>query len=222
MNKSAGVSTNLLDKTFMISKLRAQQLLASGLLLLGCIAYSLPWLMNPGNGLTFGAYDLAEWTSLHPAVRGGNPALLTALLLRVPLACLGLIVSIGFLRGRLGFAIGVIVLTGIALLPPLEFFTQFRDDPNYQQQFFLALITVAVGIASMMLRSIRLTKMVVILLAVVGAASSLAGLLHGYAFLEQFKLPTQFGLGGMTLTSIFAIIVLYFFRENRGMIKQTG
>jgi hypothetical protein len=208
-------------KTDMHRKPNTSQLMAGGLLLLGCITYSLPWLMNPGNGLTFGAYDLAEWTSLHPAVRGGNPALLTALLLRVPLACLGLIVSIGFLRQRVGFAIAVIVLTGIALLPPLEFFTQFRDDPNYQQQFILTSITVAVGIASMMLRSVRLTKIVVILLAFVGAIGSVAGLLHGYALLEQFKLPTQFGLGGISLTAIFAISTLYFFRANQGSIKQT-
>jgi hypothetical protein len=191
------------------------------LLVLGCTAYSLPWLMNPGSGLSLGAYDLAEWTSLHPAVRSGNPALLTTLLLRLPLACLGLIISIGFLRRKLIFAVVVIVLTGSALLPPLEFFTQYRDDPNYQQQFFLALFTIATGVLSMAIRPDHLTKSLVILLAIVGAGSSLAGLLQGYALLEQFKLPTQFGLGGIGLVAFYAISTLYFLWANKWSIKQT-
>ena len=63
--------------------------------------------------LKFGAYDLAEWTSLHPSVRSGNPALLTALLLRVPLACLGLIICMGFLQKTLGIMrLAVLVVTG--------------------------------------------------------------------------------------------------------------
>ena len=203
-------------------KPNTSQILVGGLLLLGCIAYSLPWLANPGNGLSFGAYDLAEWTSLHPAVRNGSPALITALLLRLPLACLGLIVSIGFLREQLGIALAFIVLTGIALLPPLEFFTQFRDDPNYQQQFFLAFATVGVGVISMMIRSERITKSAVMLLAVVGAISSIVGLFHGYTLLEQFKLPTQFGIGGFALTIVYAMSALYFFGTNQRWIKQTG
>jgi hypothetical protein len=202
-------------------KPNSSQLLTVMLLVLGCAAYSLPWLTNPGSGLSLGAYDLAEWTSLHPTVRSGNPALLTTLLLRLPLACLGLIISIGFLREKLGFAVLVIVLTGIALLPPLEFFTQYRDDPNYQQQFFLALFTIATGILSIAIRPEILIKSLVILLVVVGAGSSLAGLLQGYSLLEQFKLPTQFGLGGIGLVAIYAISIFYFLWANKESIKQT-
>jgi hypothetical protein len=208
-------------KTDMNWKPNTSQLLAAGLLLLGCAAYCLPWLTNPGSGLSLGAYDLAEWTSLHPAVRSGNPALLTTLLLRLPLACLGLIISIGLLRGKLGFAFLLIVLTGIALLPPLEFFTQYRDDPNYQQQFFLALFTIATGVLSMAIRPESLIKSLVILLAVVGAGSSLVGLLQGYALLEQFKMPTQFGLGGIGFVAIYAISATYFLWANKWSIKQT-
>jgi hypothetical protein len=206
----------------MHSKSHDPKVLAGGLLLLGCITYNLPWLINPSNGLSFGAYDLAEWMSLHPTVRSGNPTLLTTLLLRLPLAHLGLIVSIGFLRERLGFAITVIMLTAIALLPPLEFFTQFRDDPNYQQQFFMALVTVAIGIAGMILNPGHLTKTLVILLTIFGAMSSGAGLLYGYTLLEQFKLPTQFGLGGIGLTAIYAISAFYFLGMNQRSRKQTG
>ena len=205
----------------MSRKSNTSQLFSAMLLALGCAAYSLPWLTNPGNGLSFAAYDLAEWTSLHPAVRNGNPAMVTALLLRLPLACLGLIISIGFLREKLVYAIAAIVLTGIALLPPLEFFTQYRDDPNYQQQFFLAAITWATGVVGIAIRQEHFTKLVVVLVIVAGAGSSLAGLLHGYVLLEQFKLSTQFGLGGFSMVAIYATAALYFFRTNKELIEQT-
>jgi hypothetical protein len=178
-------------------------------------------LINPGSGLSFGAYDLAEWTSLHPAVRNGNPALLTPLLLRVPLACWGLIISLGFLNTRFGVAAVIIVLTSIAILPPLEFFTQYRDDPNYQQQFLLALVTLATGITGIAIRSVHVIKPLVIILAFVGAGSSLAGLIQGYRLLEQFKLPTHFGFGGISLIAIYVIVALYLLRINKGIIKQT-
>src|SRR5262245_55358949 len=97
----------------------------------GIAAYCLPWLVNRGTGLTFGAYDLAEWTSLHPAVRGGNPPLLASLLLRLPLACFGLVAAMTLWPNNKGKRLTLIFLVAIALLPPIEFFTQYRDDSNY-------------------------------------------------------------------------------------------
>ena len=62
------------------------------------IAYALPWMMTPTiAGLTNGAYDLAEWTSIHPAVRA-DPLLLTPLLLRLPLVGIAWLAGMGRLR----------------------------------------------------------------------------------------------------------------------------
>lgn len=198
-------------------------ILVGGLFALGCAAYSWPWLINPGNGLSFSAYDLAEWTSLHPSVRGSNPALLTSLFLRLPLACLGLIFAIGFLQGKPRTRLMLVFLIALALLPPLEFFTQYRDDPNYQQQFYLAGIIFVVGILSVAIRPGRHVKLLIALLAVIGIISSLAGLLQGYSLLEQFKLPVQVGLGGISLIIIYAIIAFVFVLliPDNPSIKQT-
>ena len=55
--------------------------------------YVLPWVINPGVSLTLGGYDLGEWTSLHEAVRGEQPPLLTSFLLRLPLALIAMLVG---------------------------------------------------------------------------------------------------------------------------------
>ena len=56
--------------------------------------YVLPWVINPGVSLTLGGYDLGEWTSLHEAVRGEQPALLTSFLLRLPLALIAMLIGV--------------------------------------------------------------------------------------------------------------------------------
>ena len=200
-------------------KLNRLYLLVGGLFALGGAAYSLPWLTNPGSGLSFGAYDLAEWASLHPAVRGGNPAFLTSLLLRLPLACLGLIITVGLLQIKLRSRIFLTFLIALALLPPLEFFTQYRDDPNYQQQFYLAGIALVIGVLSVSMKPGRHIKTFVIFLAVIGGASSLTGLLQAYSLLEQFKLSVQVGLGGIGLIIIYAIITWVFLRTDNSLKK---
>src|SRR5437762_3346647 len=107
-------------------------LLIPFLLVSAVIGYLLPWMITPAQSLTMGAYDLAEWTSLHPVVRQTLPFLWTTLALRIPLAILGILlaeyIASTLYRKVIGFL--VILITVIALLPPLEFFTVYRDDPN--------------------------------------------------------------------------------------------
>jgi hypothetical protein len=165
--------------------------------ILGLAAYCLPWLTNPGVGLSFGAYDLAEWSSLHPAVRSGNPMLLTSFLLRLPLATFGLIVGAIIFKKNIALRVIFVVLVAIALLPPLEFFTQYRDDPNYQQQFTLAILTAIVGLGSIAIRSRRWDAILWAICAMIGAISGLAGLIQGYNLMQGFELPTALGLGGI-------------------------
>ena len=40
--------------------------LALLLLIIGLCGYLLPWIVAPSSAMTLNAYDLAEWTSLHP------------------------------------------------------------------------------------------------------------------------------------------------------------
>ena len=50
------------------------------------------------------------------------------------------------------------LMIAIALLPPLEYFTQATNDPNYRQQFVLALITGLIGIILTVLGAITHKK----------------------------------------------------------------
>jgi len=185
--------------------------------ILGCVAYSLPWVTNPGAGLSFGAYDLAEWASLHSTARESTPMLLTSFLLRLPLACLGLLITIGFFRENSWLRVIPVLLIGIALLPPLEFFTQYRDDANYRQQFFLALTTGIAGVLSVNISGRWYVKLLVMVLVLIAVTSSLWGLIQGYSLMRAFNLSTQVSFGGV---SLITILILYLFATIQAL-KQT-
>jgi len=176
-------------------------------LLLLLIAYALPWLVNPGVSLTPGGYDLAEWASIHPAVRFGNPPLITSLLLRFPLACIALLAALNTSVKRFSWRwwlkVVFVGLIAAALLPPFEFFTIFRDDPNYQQQFLIALVVLLGGAVGVFGVVQRWRQWLTIALALVGAGMSLIGLLQAYQLMQQFRLPTQIGVGSIAMTLIF-------------------
>lgn len=181
-------------------------LLVAVLLLL---AYVSPWVYSPVASLSPGAYDLAEWTSLHPAVRASWPPLLTTLLLRLPLACSAILLAFTPVRSAWARA-SVLALLGLlvlAQLPPVEFFLSdgVRADRNYQQQFALAVLTLVGGGIALILppRPRRWQAYVVAWLALVGGIAALVGLLRGLALLRAYALPVQMGAGGV----IFAILL---------------
>lgn len=164
------------------------------LLLLALLSYSLPWVITPGVSLSLGAVDLAEWASLHPAVRAASPPLLISFLLRMPLMILALIVAFANYRSRWP-RVFVVLLIAAALLPPLEFFTQYRDDPNYRQQFTLAVLTFAGGVAGIMGRPPRWRSILSIILPLVATAAAVIGFVQAYRLLADFHLPVQPGFG---------------------------
>jgi len=73
-----------------VDAIEKQAFLPAMLLLLGLLGYLLPWAVASSAPMTLNAYDLAEWTSLHPAQRQTTPPLLAPLRLRAQLAILSL------------------------------------------------------------------------------------------------------------------------------------
>ncbi len=145
---------------------------------LALIAYYLPWIWHPTAALTANAYDLAEWVSIHPAVRNGDPPLVAPFLLRSLLGGIALLCGLcavcaqkwwgRWLYGALA------VILAITLLPPPDFFRGAGGDPNYRQQFGLAVGTFIALLAIFGLRR-RLARFsarleAVIVLAVLIAA----------------------------------------------------
>ena len=190
------------------------RLTTAALALLMLVLYTMPWLVNPSVSLTPGAYDLAEWTSLHPAVRSETPALLTTLLLRLPLACVGLLIAFSARGNKLIPAIAVLLIAA-ALLPPLEFIRALGDS-NYQQQFALSLVTFtggAIGLSGILTHR---HHAIVVSLAMIGAAASIIGLFNGYQLMRGFDLPVQVGFGGMLLVLVFAATAILSWKIKQG------
>jgi len=124
---------------------------ALGLLLIAWIGCYFPWTTTTGTAFSVNLFDLAEWTSLDPAVRGENPPFLATFLLRgtVGLIVLSLAIRTSHLSNRkVRWGLWIVaLLVGVGLLPPLDFFRGAFDDPNYRQQFLIALVAV-VGVGA--------------------------------------------------------------------------
>jgi hypothetical protein len=115
-------------------------------LVVALIGYYLPWISNGAAALSFNAYDLAEWVSLHPAVRGGSIPLLAPFFLRSVLGGLALLFGLRALQSGVRWqqvVYGLLaVCLAITLLPPLDFLRGGWNDPNYRQQFALTIATL--------------------------------------------------------------------------------
>ncbi|HEX2908019.1 MAG TPA: hypothetical protein VHO69_14210 [Phototrophicaceae bacterium] len=192
------------------------------LILLALVFYSLPWITTLAVSLNMGGYDLAEWASLHPAVRAASPPLLASLLLRLPLAWLAWIIAFTTKR-EAGWWLHALLtgLLAVALLPPLlEFFTGASGDPNYQQQFALGLITLVVGLGGLSGRLARWNTLIIPGLALLGLLTGLWGLILAYNLLNSFGLPATTGFGGLGLSFCYAGLLLLYqpitaFKTNR-------
>lgn len=176
------------------------------LLLCLLVAYLLPWVINPGASLSPGGYDLAEWATIHPAAMGENPPLLTGLLLRLPLLCAALAFAFWLQPSTTNRVIGavIVILMGIALLPPFE----FLDDPgnwNYRQQIALAVVTVIGGLFGVTgwLRSVR--PIIGVFAALMGAAACMLGLSSVFSLMQTFNLPVSIGAGAIFTTVVFLV-----------------
>lgn len=161
------------------------------------VAYTLPWVINPGNGLTVHAYDLAEWTSLSPAVRA-QPLLSTALFLRLPLTLLTLLIALSAPQSRfsvtwLFHALGCLLLA-IAQLPPLEFVMQ-PNDPNYQQQFALASLSLVGSFIGLTGRLAAYRTLLTSFFLLAMLVTSGMGQIQAVDLMRLFQLPAEMGLG---------------------------
>ena len=163
------------------------------------ILYFVPWVDGGSASLTFGAYDLAEWTSLHPAVRFVEPGLVMTLLLRlVPaLLVIGLSAWASLHRGSgLWWLAGLVVLIAAAgLLPPFEFIAN-TGDPNYRQQFIVALVALIGGLVAWSGLLRRHSRWITLGAAVGALICAAVGLSQALTLFDGFRLDAAAGVGG--------------------------
>jgi hypothetical protein len=190
--------------------LRTRTILIPLALLLALCAYALPWVVTFGStgfntSLSPGAYDLAEWASLMPAVQGETPPLVTAFLLRLPLACLGLVAA--FTIPRRWIAGSIALGVAIALLPPLEFVNDF-GNMNYRQQVGLAMLTFVGGFVAATAVFRRYHHGFAIVISLIGVVTTIVGLIRSYQLMLSFDLVASVGLGGVLAGAIFGSVAL--------------
>ncbi len=143
--------------------------------LLALAGYLLPWATAPNAAMTLNAFDLAEWTSLHPLQQGAMPPLIVPLLLRAQLSILAALITLwSTSRNERILAFLFVALLSVSQLPPLEFLNNVAD-PNYRQLLFLAIATIILSTGLGFILPARFRPFVIIFLAVAGIVTSLLG-----------------------------------------------
>ncbi len=179
--------------------------------LLALAAYHLPWHTHPAAAFSNNAFDLAEGVSLHPDVRAETPALLTSLLLRLPLILIGLIV--GLSAGRLGAgrwqwiwrAVAILVI--LRLNPPVDFYPFGGGSTNDRQLGYL-MFGGLIAVSAIMIAARRLIKyyhLLVLVLSGTMLGVALAGFERATDIMRN-RLELRVGTGGGIV--IFVIISL--------------
>ena len=182
-------------------------------ILIALIAYILPWITTATAPLTLGAYDLAEWTSLHPSQPYTTPALIVPLLLRIHLVIITLMIALSANTDKLRIlAIIIIIPLSIAQLPPLEFLTIETDNINYQQQFILATISLIAGLGLTIFKPTRFVPYISIFLTGVGIVSAIAGLQQAQVLYILSLQENSWGLGIILMCLAYVTIAVMQFR----------
>lgn len=185
------------------------------LLLFGLLGYVLPWAVSSSAPMTLNAYDLAEWTSLHPAQRHSSPPLLAPLLLRAQLALLSLTFALtASRRPRRLISAAVVVVLALAQLPPFEYVYDIANL-NYRQQFVLALASLIAGLVMTGVQSLRIIRLLLLLLPVVGILSVYAGVSQALDVYRETQPVLSIGLGPWLLTASYIGIAATSFRAAR-------
>ncbi len=191
-------------------------------LLLG--AYSLPWIITPVTSLSLNAYDLAEWSSLHPVVRTAAPPLLLTFGLRflLVLACLLFVLWPRSGRASSGMRLFVSLLGTAALLPPFEFFGESFDDPNYQQQAALALFLMIFSILILTQRLKRWHRVLQIGVCLTGVVVSGITLAASMTLMRELWIKASVGLGSGLFVICLGVILVLVTTKRGNFIQVTS
>jgi len=183
-------------------------------IILGLIGYILPWIVTPTAPLTLGAYDLAEWASLHPSQPYTTPVLIVPLFLRIQLVIITLIIALSAQTNKLQFiAIVAIIPLSIAQLPPLEFLTIATDNINYQQQFILATISLVIGLTATKFKPLLYVPFIGLLLVVAGLVSAIVGVQQAQSLYNMSLQENSLGMGIIIMCVAYTAIGLSYLQS---------
>lgn len=177
------------------------------------IAYILPWIVTPTAPLTLGAYDLAEWTSLHPSQPSTSPPLIVAFALRVQLVIIAIIIAlIANQHSEQLFSSVLIIILAIAQLPPFEFISAL-DNINYQQQFIFASLSLIAGLILTFWKPSQFIPIIITTLTVIGGILAIVGINEAQNLYRlSFEQPSM-GVGVIIFLISYMLIGVVTIRE---------
>ncbi|MBN1563190.1 MAG: hypothetical protein JXA10_05080 [Anaerolineae bacterium] len=181
---------------------------------LALVCYMLPWYTHDTAGFTTNAFDLAEWASIHPAVRSSSPPMLTSLLLRWPLVAviIGLALTANrFEDARVCWVVrGVALLLALRLISPSDFFANASDDPNYRQMAQLtAASVIGILVAIMLFRlAQRWQNAVLVGVLLIGVLAGWQGLADAGTLLDNFEIAVSIGPGIIGYTLCMGLVLM--------------
>ncbi|MCI0710276.1 MAG: hypothetical protein L0154_08955, partial [Chloroflexi bacterium] len=168
--------------------------------LLGVIAVHIPWHVHDVAAFSLNAFDLAEWVSLHPATRAENPALLSSILLRLPLVLLGISITLSanFLRDeRLRWIWRCVALLVVFRLnPPIDFYRS-PNGVSLNEQHLAYLTYAGIGLVLLIIaigRRIRPFYFpLMTILWIVMVVASWEGLSRATRTIESLQIDVDYG-----------------------------
>ena len=166
-----------------------------------------PWVYNAELSLTFGAYDLAEWASLHPLSNQTTPVMLVSLLLRLQLVLVTWLVALFAPKLRFswqwwGWFIGVGILL-IAQLPPLEYLVNGTGNDNQLQQLILLIVSGVGFLFGIMGWLQRVRTGLIVLISIIGIVSAGWGLFTAVEYMQDYRLDTAVSVGGIGMILVY-------------------
>lgn len=200
-------------------------------LIVALAAYYIPWTDHPTAGFTMNGFDLAEWASLHPAVRASAPPMLASFWLRAPQVALaiGLALAASMLADPRWRTVGwaAALLIALRFIPPVEFILSARGDPNYRQMALLTAIgVIGVGAAPIFSRrSGRWLAAGAALLLIGGAVAGWIGLSRAGVLLDNFAIAATVGSGPVLYTlaaGVAGLLAAWGLRARRSQGTKKG
>jgi uncharacterized membrane protein YhaH (DUF805 family) len=175
-------------------------------LIVATACYELPWYVHHTAGFTTNAFDLAEWASLHPAVRSSSPPMLTSFLLRFPQVVLVFALALAAnglhdARSRWIWR-AVAVIPALRFFPPSDFFTSASADPNYRQMLLLVGLSGGSVLAAILLEHAaeRWQSALLVAALAAGVIAGWWGLSRAGVLLDNFEIGVTIGAGVIGLS----------------------
>jgi hypothetical protein len=175
-------------------------------LLMAYGAYMMVWISTPLAGLSFNAYDLADWVVIYPPTPNRPDSFLLAIGLRLlPILLIWLgcfyIQGIGGIRYILGM--GLIGILMLSVAPPPELLTD-RHNPDHIQrlQLFIVMLVGSGIILSGFITPFK--KWFFLILGIIGVSSSIWSILQIQTLFIDNSMPVSIGFSAF----LFPVLLL--------------